>query len=78
MIKQTIDQALEHIESYDMAASNIGQAIAVQNMHMTLADFKRNMKPVAWRVSFHPGAWTLYEYDPTGLPAIREIRPLYE
>lgn len=70
--------ALEHLESYDMAASTMGKAIAVQEAYVLLSSTKQNLRPVAWRVSFYPGNWKLYEYDPTGLPGILEIRPLYE
>lgn len=77
-VRNVIGEAMEHIDSYDQAASTLGKAAAVQNTHMCLAGALKLMSPVAWRVSFHPGIWTLYEYDPSGLQGVLEVRPLYE
>lgn len=78
LVRNVIAEALEHIHSYDQAASTMGKAIAVQNTHMCLTTAQRYLSPVAWRASFYPGNWKLYEYDPVGIPGIIEIRPLYE
>lgn len=77
-LKDTLDTALGHIGAYDMAASNIGQAIAVQETYLCLSTAMAHLQPVAWRACFSPGHWRLFEYDPTGLPSILEVRPLYE
>lgn len=77
-VSQCVQEAIQGLQDYDLATTMLGKGKAIQDVFLSLNLAKSNMKPVAWRVSFYPGAWKLYEYDPTGLPGIREIRPLYE